>query len=83
MEKFVILVIPVLMAILLFRMLFVPLKAVFKLGIHSGCGFFCLWLLNSISCFTGILFPINAVTVMMAAFGGIPGIGLMALLAIL
>ena len=83
MEKIVFLAIPVLMAIVLLRMLFVPLKAVFKLGIHSGCGFACLWLLNSLSCFTGILFPINAVTVLTAAFAGLPGIGLMALLAVL
>ena len=83
MEKFVTLLIPVLMGILLVRMLLVPLKGVFKLGIHSGCGFLCLWLLDSISCFTGIGFPINAATVLLAGFGGLPGIGLMALLAVL
>ena len=83
MEKIVFRAIPVFMGILLLRLLFVPLKAVFRLGIHSGCGFACLWLLNSISCFTGIIFPINAVTVLTAAFGGLPGIGLMALLAVL
>ena len=83
MEKIVTLAIPALMAILLIRVMLVPLGAVFKLGIHSGCGFLCLWLLNSISCFTGIGLPINAVTVLIAGFCGLPGIGLMALLAVL
>ena len=82
MEKYVTLLIPVLMAVLLVRVMLVPLKAVFKLGIHSGCGFLCLWLLDSISCFTGVGFPINAVTVLTAGFAGLPGIGLMALLAV-
>jgi len=83
MEKFVTLLIPVLMAILLVRVMLIPLKAVFKLGIHSGCGFLCLWLLNSISCFTGIGFPINVVTVLIAGFCGLPGMGLMAFLAVM
>ena len=83
MEKFVTLLIPALMAVLLVRVMLVPLKGVIKLGIHSGCGFACLWLLDSISCFTGIGFPINAVTVLLAGFGGLPGIGLMALLEVI
>ena len=83
MEKFVTLLIPALMAVLLVRVMLVPLKGVLKLGIHSGCGFVCLWLLDSISCFTGIGFPINAVTVLLAGFGGLPGIGLMALLEVI
>ena len=82
MEKFVALLIPALMAVLLVRVMLVPLGAVFKLGIHSGCGFLCLWLLDSLSCFTGIGFPINAATVLLAGFGGLPGIGLLALLAV-
>lgn len=83
MEKFVALAIPALMAVLLVRVMLVPLGAFLKLGIHSGCGFLCLWLLNSVSCFTGIGFPINAVTVLAAGFGGLPGIALMALLAVM
>ena len=83
MEKLVTLAIPVLLAILLIRVMLIPLRAGFRLGIHSGCGFLCLWLLNSISCFTGIGFPINAVTVLTAGFAGLPGIGLMALLAVM
>ena len=83
MEKFVILLIPALMAVLLVRLMLIPLRTVFRVGIHSGCGFACLWLLNSIAGFTGIGFPINAVSVLIAGFCGLPGIGLLALLAIM
>ncbi len=83
MEKIVTLLIPGLMAILLVRVMVIPLKSAFRIGIHSGCGFLCLWLLNSISGFTGIGFPINAVSVLIAGFCGLPGIGLMALLAVI
>ena len=83
MEEMITLLIPVLLAVSLIRLLMMPMKLVFKLGLHSACGFLCLWLLNSISPFTGILFPINAVTVLIAGILGLPGIGGMALLAIL
>ena len=83
MEKFVTLLIPALMAVLLVRTMLLPLRSLFRVGIHSGCGFLCLWLLNSVSAFTGIGFPINAVSVLIAGFCGLPGIGLMALLAVM
>ena len=83
MEKFVTLLIPALLAVILVRTLFVPMKFIFRIAIHSACGFLCLWLLNSISGFTGILFPINAVTVLIAGFLGLPGMGVMAVLAVL
>ena len=51
--------------------------------VHSGSGFLCFWLLNTVSGFTGILFPINAATILIGGFGGIPGIGLLAVLEIL
>lgn len=83
MEKLVMLLIPCLVAVVLVRLLLTPMKLALKLAVHSGCGFLCLWLLNAISAFTGILFPINAVTVLTAGFLGLPGIGLMAILAVL
>ena len=83
METFVTLLIPAILALVLFRLLLLPMKFVFKLLIHSACGFLCLWLLNIVSGFTGIYFPINAVTVLTAGFLGLPGIGLLALLAVL
>lgn len=83
MEKFVTLLVPALLAVILVRLLLLPLKLVFKIGIHSGCGFVCLWLLNTISSFTGIYFPMNAVTVLIAGTLGLPGIGLLAILAVM
>lgn len=83
MEKFVTLLVPALLAVILVRLLLMPLKYVLKIGIHSGCGFVCLWLLNTIAPFTGISFPMNAVTVVIAGTLGLPGIGLLAILAVL
>ena len=83
MEKIVMLMVPALLACILVRLLLLPAKLIFKIGIHSGCGFLCLWLLNTISPFTGIAFPINAVTVLTAGFLGLPGIGLLTILAVL
>ena len=83
MEEFVTLLIPALLAVILVRLLLLPLRFLWKLGIHSGCGFLCLWLLNTVSAFTGIAFPMNAATVLIAGFLGLPGIGLLAVLAVI
>ena len=83
METFVTLLIPALLALILVRLLLMPTKIIFKLLIHSACGFLCLWMLNSVSAFTGVYLPINAVTVLTAGFLGLPGIGILALLAVL
>ncbi len=82
MEEIVTLLIPAMLAVSLVRLLLLPLKTMAKLLIHSGSGFLCLWLLNSISGFTGIFFPINAVTALTAGIFGLPGIGVMAVLAV-
>lgn len=83
MEKIVTLLIPALMAIVLVRLLILPIRLALKIALHSACGFVCLWLLNTAAGFTGIFFPINMVTVLIAGFLGLPGIGIMALLAVL
>lgn len=83
MEQIVTLIIPALMAVVLVRAMLLPMRLIVKVGLHSACGFLCLWLLNSIAPFTGIGFPINAVTVLTAGFLGLPGIAGMALLAVL
>ena len=80
MENFVTILIPVLLGIVLIRALLLPMKLIVKLALHSCCGFLCLWLLNTVSGFTGVYLPVNAVTVLIAGFLGIPGIGLIALL---
>ena len=83
MENFVTLLIPALLAALLVQLLLMPIRLAVKLLLHSGCGFLCLWLLNTVSGFTGVYLPVNAVTVLTAGFLGIPGIGLIAWLEVL
>ena len=78
MENFVSLLVPLVLIGLLLRLIAAPLKLGVKLVVNSLAGLICLWLLNWISGFTGVLFPINAVTVIAAGFLGLPGIGLLA-----
>ena len=80
MENFVTISILAVFAIFLIRIILLPMRLIAKLLIHSACGFFCLWVLNTASHFTGIFLPINAITVAIAGFLGLPGIGLIALL---
>ena len=83
MESIVTLLIITALSAALIRLLALPLRLLVKLVIHSGCGFLCLWLLNTVSAFTGVYLPVNAVTVFTAGFLGLPGIGVIALLEIL
>ena len=83
MEKYAVLAVPLLLLCLMIRVIALPIRALWKLALNAGCGFVCLWLLNSVSGFTGIYFPINAVTVLISGFLGLPGIGLLAVLAVL
>lgn len=83
MENFVVLLIPALLAVFLIRLLLLPMKLIFKLAIHSVCGFLCLWILNTVSGFTGIYLPINAISVAIAGILGLPGIGILALLELI
>ena len=79
MEKFATLVIPVILLLVVLRIIALPIRWFWKLSINSACGFLCLRLLNSLAAFTGLYFPINAVTVIVAGFLGLPGIGALAL----
>lgn len=79
MENLLPLLLPILVTWLLVRLLILPTK----LGIRAGFGFLSLWLLNTLSGFTGLCLPINAITVLAAGFLGIPGVGIVALLTLL
>lgn len=79
MKSFSTLLVPALFIFLLLRVIALPIRWFWKLSINSACGFLCLWLLNSVTVFTGIYFPINWVTVIIAGFLGLPGIGALAL----
>lgn len=80
MENFAALWIPALAAVILVRLLTRPMRWGLRLALHVGSGLLCLWLVNSVSGFTGVYLPINAVTVLISGFLGIPGIGLLTLL---
>ena len=82
MEQVATLLIPALLAVLLIRLLVLPMKLIFKIGLHSAAGFVCLWLIDAAAPITGIFLPINAVTVLTAGFLGLPGIAVLALLAV-
>ena len=83
MEKIATFALLAFLTILLIRTLMMPIKLGAKIGLHSGCGFLCLWVLNTVSGITGVYLPINAVTVLISGFLGLPGLGLIAGLELL
>ena len=74
MENIIALIVPVLIAVLVFKLLFSQVKLIWKIIINSLSGFICLWLLNLASGITGIVFEINFITTLIVGFLGIPGI---------
>ena len=74
MENILALILPVLIAILVFKFLFSQAKRIWKIIVNSASGFICLWLLNLASGLTGIVFEINFFTALLVGFLGIPGI---------
>ena len=80
MENFMSIFIPMLLLAVLLRLLVLPIRWFWKLFINSACGFACLWLLNSVSLYTGLTFPVNGVAALIIGFLGLPGIGLLAML---
>lgn len=75
--------IPAILAASVIRLLFVPVKLIWKLLINSLCGFACLGLLNTTAGITGLYLPINAVTVLVTGFLGLPGVGIIAVLELI
>ena len=80
MENLLVILILALSSLFVLRFLLLPVRLAVKIAVHSGCGFLCLWLLNTAAGLTGVYLPINAVTVLLSGFLGIPGIALVALL---
>ena len=80
MENIAPIVLSALVIFCLLRVIALPIRWGWKILVNSACGFLCLFLLNSVAGFTGIYFPINYITVAIAGFLGLPGIGAMALM---
>lgn len=83
MEKMAAVVLLAALTLVLIRVLLLPVKLAFRLGLHCGCGLLCLWLLNAVSGITGIVIPVNAATVLIAGILGLPGLTAMAALTLL
>ena len=75
------LVISLVFAAAALRAVITPVKLALRLTLKAVSGFLCLWILNTTAWFTGILLPMNAVTILIAGTLGLPGIGFIALLA--
>ena len=80
MENITELAVIALLSLLMARIILVPARAGLRLGIRAAGGFLCLWILNLSSGITGLALPLTAVTVFVAGYFGIPGIGLIACL---
>ena len=79
METILTLLIPVVVGIVVLKFFFSQIGCLWKIAVNSVSGFICLWLLNLLSGFTGILLPINFVSCLLTGFLGIPGIILLVL----
>ena len=79
METILALLIPVVVGIVMVKFFFSQIGCLWKIAVNSVSGFICLWLLNLLSGFTGILLPINFVSCLLTGFLGIPGIILLVL----
>lgn len=80
MEMITKILVPAALSLLFLRLVWTPIRLGWKWLANAVCGFLCLWLINTVSGFTGISIPINAVTVLIAGGLGIPGMVLLSIL---
>ena len=83
MENFAAVLVSALLIFGLLRLITLPIRWGWKIFVNSACGFLCLFLLNSVSGFTGLYFPIKYITTAIAGFLGLPGIAVLALIQFL
>lgn len=83
MVNFAFIFVPVLILFFLLRLMTLPIKWGLKLILNTVCGFFCLWILNSLAEFTGVFFPVNYPSALIVGFLGLPGIALLLLVRVL
>ena len=80
MEKIAVFLIPVLLGVSLFRVLIAPIRLAVKLALHAAAGLLSLLAINFLAPFSGVLIPVNAVTVLVSGIFGLPGTALLILL---
>lgn len=83
MEKIAVFLIPLLLGVILFRALIAPIRLIVKLALHAAAGLLSLILLNFLAPFSGVLIPVNAVTVLVSGIFGLPGTALLILLELI
>lgn len=83
MEKIAVFLIPLLLGVILFRILLAPIRIVVKLALHAAVGLLSLILLNFLAPLSGVLIPVNAVTVLVSGIFGLPGTALLILLELI
>ena len=83
MEKIAVFLIPLLLGVILFRILRAPIRLVIKLALHAAAGLLSLILLNFLAPLSGVLIPVNAVTVLVSGIFGLPGTALLILLELI
>ncbi len=83
MEKIAVFLIPLLLGVILFRILLAPIRLVVKLALHAAAGLLSLILLNFLAPLSGVLIPVNAVTVLVSGIFGLPGTALLILLELI
>ena len=83
MEKIAVFLIPLLLGVILFRILLAPIRIVVKLALHAAAGLLSLLLLNFLAPLSGVLIPVNAVTVLVSGIFGLPGTALLILLELI
>ena len=79
MEKIAVIFVILVALWVLIRLLLTPMKWGWKILIHGAGGVGCLWLLNLLSVWTGVYFPINPITALISGGLGVPGIALLAM----
>ena len=80
MEKIAVFLIPVLLGVILFRVLIAPIRLAVKLALHAAAGLLSLLAINFLAPFSGVLIPVNAVTVLVSGIFSLPGTALLILL---
>ena len=80
MEKIAVFLIPILLGVILIKALIAPIRLAVKLSLHAAAGLLSLIAINFIAPYSGILIPINSVTVLVSGIFGIPGSALLILL---
>ena len=80
MEKIAVFLIPVLLGVILIKALIAPIRLAVKLALHVAAGLLSLVVINFLATFSGVLIPVNAVTVLVSGIFGLPGTALLILL---